>query len=240
MSVAITGNLLLKALAPADFSILEPNLERTEVRKGEVLIRQGDRLEFTYFPEGGLSSQLAVSNDGRKIDVGCFGFEGMVSTAALLGSDRAFHEILVQISAPWLRIRTDLFTDVLQSNQNIYGLLARFVQVQMLALSNSVLASCVYKTRERLARCLVMAHDRVQGDDLLLTHQSLSTMLAVRRAGITIALQEIEGLGMIRTKRGLITVLNREKLIDLAGDSYGFPESEYERLIGPFRNRDLI
>ncbi|WP_264048864.1 Crp/Fnr family transcriptional regulator [Methylobacterium flocculans] len=235
MSVTTTCNRLLQALSLDDLGRLLPHLERVNVHKGEVLIHQGQPLEFTYFPEGGLSSNLAVTSDGRKIEVGCFGFEGMVSTAAVLGSDRASHDILVQVGAPWLRVRTDVLVEATQASSTLQGVLLRYVQFQILTLSHSALANGAYRMRERLARWLLMAHDRLEGDDLALTHEFLSLMLGVQRSGVTLAIQEVEGLGLIRATRGHLKLLDRDGLLALAGDSYGFPEAEYERLIGPFR-----
>jgi CRP-like cAMP-binding protein len=240
MDVSTTRNRLLQALPPDDLGRLLPHLERVDVRKGEVLIRQGQPLEFAYFPEGGLSSNLAVTSVGRKVEVGCFGFEGMVSTATVLGSDRASHEILVQVGAPWLRMRTDALKDAIRVSPALQAVLLRYVQVQILTFSHSALANGTYLMRERLARWLLMAHDRLEGDDLALTHDFLSLMLGVQRSGVTLAIQELEGLGMIRARRGCITVLDREKLRAFAGDSYGFPEAEYERLIGPFRGEGSL
>lgn len=235
MSVSTTRNRLLQALPPDDLGRLLPHLERVDVHKGEVLIHQGQPLEFAYYPEGGLSSNLAVTSDGRKIEVGCFGFEGMVSTATVLGSDRASHDILVQVGAPWLRMRTAALKEALQASATLQAVLLQYVQIQILTLSHSALANGAYVIKERLARWLLMAHDRLEGDDLALTHDFLSLMLGVQRSGATIAIQELEGMGMIRARRGLITVVDRDKLRDMAGDSYGFPEAEYERLIGPFK-----
>ena len=240
MSVSTTRNRLLQALAPDDLARFLPQLERVDVRKGNVLIRQRELLKFAYFPEGGLSSSLTTTSDGRKIEVGCFGFEGMVSTATLLGSNQASDDILVQIGAPWLRIKTEALIESCKSSPALHELLLRFVQIQILTLSRSVLANGAYKLRERLARWLLMVHDRVEGDDLPLTHEFLSLMLAVRRAGVTLAIQEVESLGLIRAKRALLTVVDREGLIELAGDSYGIPEAEYERLIGPFRGKHPV
>jgi CRP-like cAMP-binding protein len=235
MSVSTIRNRLLQALSSDDLGRLLPHLERVDVHKGEVLIHQGQILEFAYFPEGGLSSNLAVTSDGRKIEVGCFGLEGMVNTATVLRSDRASHEILVQVGAPWLRIRTDALKEAIQASPALQAVLLRYVQIQILTFSHSALANGAYVMRERLARWLLMAHDRLEGDDLALTHDFLSLMLGVQRSGVTIAIQELEGLGMIRARRGRLTVLDRGKMRAFAGDSYGFPEAEYERLIGPFR-----
>lgn len=237
MSVSTTQNCLLRSLAPEDLARLLRHCERVEVRKGEALIHQDHTLKFTYFPESGLSWNLAKTRDGRKIEVGCFGFEGMVSSAPILGSDLASHDVLIQVGGAWLRMRTDILKKAVQASPALQAVFLRYVQVQNLALSYSTLANGAYAVRERLARWLLMAHDRLEGDELALTHESLSLFLGVRRAGVTTAIRNFEGLGMIQAKRGLITVLDRDGLLALAGDSYGIPEAEYERLIGPFRDK---
>src|ERR1700712_5966853 len=96
MSEPLTRNRLLQALPPGELDELFPQFERVDVHKGDVLVTVGQTLEFAYFPEGGLSSNLAVKNNGRRVEVGCFGYEAMISTATVLGSDRAPHEIMVQ------------------------------------------------------------------------------------------------------------------------------------------------
>jgi CRP-like cAMP-binding protein len=232
-----TRNRLLRALPPAEFQILWPQLDHVEVGKGEVLVREGEPLEFAYFPEGGLSSNLATTRDGRQIEVGCFGFEGLVSVASVLGSDRAPHEIVVQVGGPWLRIRVGALREAIQNSPVLRDLLLRYVHIFMLTISRTALSNGTYSIEERLARWLLMSHDRLEGDDLPLTHEFLSLMLGVQRSSVTLAVQAVEGYGMIRARRALITMRDRGRLLELAGGSYGVAESEYERLIGPFRDK---
>jgi hypothetical protein len=120
MSVPTTRNRLLQALPPGELDQLLPQFERMDVHKGDVLVSVGKPLEFAYFPEGGLSSNLMVTSEGRRIEVGCFGYEGMVSTATVLGSDRAAHEILVQVGGPWLRIRAEALRSAIQSSPALH------------------------------------------------------------------------------------------------------------------------
>jgi CRP-like cAMP-binding protein len=230
-----TRNRLLRALPPAELEQLWPRFDRVEVRKGDVLVRRGAPLGFAYFPEEGLSSNLATTSDGRRIEVGCFGFEGMVSVASVLGADRAPHEIMVQAGGPWLRISVESLQNAMRASAILRDLLMRYVHAFMLTLSQTALANGSYMVEERLARWLLMCHDRLEGDDLPLTHEFLSLMLGVQRTSVTLAVQALEGQQMIRAKRGLITIRDRERLCALAGDSYGPAEAEYERLIGPFR-----
>ena len=106
------------------------------------------------------------------------------------------------------------------------------VQAFMIQVGQTALANGSHTLEQRLARWLLMYHDRVDGDEVFTTHEFLSLMLGVRRAGVTDALKILEDRGMISTKRGRVTVLDRMGLDGVAGDSYGVPEAEYARLIG--------
>ncbi|MBB2962242.1 Crp/Fnr family transcriptional regulator [Methylobacterium sp. R2-1] len=235
MGVTSTRNLLLQALPPGELEQLLPQFERVEVQKGDILWSVGDPLDFVYFPEAGLSSNVAVTGEGRRIEVGCFGYEGMVSTASVLNVDRAPHELLVQVGGPWLRIGAEAFRDALRISPALHDLLMRYTHTMIMTVSQTAMSNGAYSVEERLARWILMAHDRLEGDELALTHDFLSIMLATQRSTVTLAIQALEGYGAIQARRALIIIRDRGMLCDLAGNSYGPAEAEYERLIGPFR-----
>ena len=108
----------------------------------------------------------------------------------------------------------------------------RFVQSFFVQVSQTALATGKANVEQRLARWLIMAHDRVDGESLPLTHEFLSIMLGVRRAGVTVALHNLEGEGLIRATRGAITITNPDALIAYTDGLYGIAEREYERLLG--------
>jgi CRP-like cAMP-binding protein len=113
-------------------------------------------------------------------------------------------------------------------------LLLRYVQTLLIQTAQSAVANARYQIEARLARWLLMCHDRVEGDEIALTHEFMAMMIGAQRSGVTVALHILEGAAMIRSKRGRVIILDREKLEDLAGDSYGPAEAEYRRLIAPF------
>ena len=237
MGVSTARNRLLQALPPGELDQLLPQLERIEVCKGDILWPVGQRLEFAYFPEGGLSSNVAITSEGRKVEVGSFGFEGIVSTATVLGSDRAPHEILIQVGGPWLRIGVEALRNAIRASPTLHAVLLKYAHVLTMTISQTAMSNGVQSVEERLARWILMAHDRLDGDELPLTHDFLAIMLAAQRPSVTLAMQMLESYGAIRAKRALITVRDRGMLCDLAGNSYGPAEAEYERLIGPFRDK---
>jgi CRP-like cAMP-binding protein len=232
-----TRNRLLQALPPDELDRLLPQFERVDVHKGEVLMSIGEPTEFAYFPEGGLSSNLMVTGEGRRVEVGCFGFEGMVSSATALASDRSPHEVQVEVGAPWLRIRAEVLRSAIQSSPALHTLLIRYAHTLTLTVSQTAMSNGVNSIEERLARWILMAQDRLEGDEVPLTHDFLSIMLATQRSSVTLAMQALEGYGAIRAKRARIIVRDRDMLCDLAGNSYGPAEAEYERLIGSFRDK---
>ncbi|MCK2057209.1 Crp/Fnr family transcriptional regulator [Methylobacterium sp. 37f] len=235
MSIGATHNLLLRSLPEEERARMLPLFERIEVRKGARLINEGDRMAFSYFPEDGLSSNLTTANGSRRLEVGCFGYEAMISTAVFLGSERTPHEIVVQVGGPWLRIDAACLRDAFEALPGLRRVLLRYAHVFIMTLSQTALSNGVCSIEERLARWLLMAQDRLSTADLALTHEFLGVMLGTQRSGVTLAIQALEGVGMIRARRGRITILDRDRLVAHAGDSYGPAEAEYDRLIAPFR-----
>lgn len=232
---SLPRNVLLRSLPPDALDLLRPHLERVQVHRDDVLVRPDVPFEHVWFPESGLASVVSESEDGHRAEVGAFGHDGMVSTALVLGVDRTPHLTFVQVGGIWLRAPAEVLARAMRHSPALHGLLLRYVQAFLMFLSRTALANAGYTTEERLARWLLVAHDRMDGDELPLTHGFLSLMLGVHRPGVTVALHTLEGASMIRAKRGLITVRDRGKLEDAAGGSYGVAEAEYERLIGPFR-----
>src|SRR4051794_18441090 len=151
----------------------------------------------------------------------------MSGLTVLLGTDRSPHACFVQTAGSGWRIRADALCRALAASAALHQHLLRFVQAFMVQMGQTALANGSSTLEQRLARWLLMCHDRVDGDGLATTHEFLSLMLSVRRAGVTVALQALEERGLISTKRGQIAVLDRAGLEGVAGDSYGLCEAEY-------------
>jgi CRP-like cAMP-binding protein len=226
-------NLLLSRLSPEDFSLLQPHLEPLTLDRGDVLVTPNEPIEHVTFLEAGVTSVVANTDGGRRIEIGLTGRDGLAGTPVLLGVDRTPHETFMQVAGSGLRIRVQDLRRVIEQSPSVLAHLLRYVQVFTIQTSHIALSNGSHKIEERLARWLLMCHDRLDGDDLPLTHEFIAIMLAVRRAGVTEALNILERQGIIRAKRGNIVVLKRKKLEQVAGDSYGIPEAEYRRLIGP-------
>jgi CRP-like cAMP-binding protein len=227
-------NRLLRTLSADDLSRLQRHLEPVPLRRGDVMIEPNQPIEQVYFPEDAISSVVATTRGGRRIEVGIFGREGMSGTPLLLGSDRTPHESFAQVPGSALRIGVDDLRRAIRQSPSLHQLPLRYVEAFNVQVAHTALSHGSYTLEERLARWLLMCHDRLDGDDLPLVHEFLALMLGVRRSGVTVAVQTLEGAGMIKARRGVIRVLNRETLEEAAGGSYGVPEAEYRRLIGEF------
>ena len=225
-------NRLLAALLPADLALLQPHLQFTAIALLKDLERPNRRIETVYFPETGIASVVAVQPNETRVEVGLIGREGMSGIAVVLGGDQSPHSTYIQAAGEGQRITAKELRNAMSSSGTLHGLLLKFVQVFMVQTAHTAIANARARIDQRLARWLLMAHDRIGDNALPLTHEFLALMLGVRRAGVTEALQSLKRQKLIHTGRSEIMVLNRKGIERMAGNSYGVPEKEYRRLIG--------
>ena len=224
-------NRLLKALPADDFNLLEPSLQPMPAPLRHVMFEAHKPIEHVYFPESGFASVTMPSTTGP-IELGMIGREGLVGASPiLLGVDRSPHDCFTQMAGDVLRISVADLKQAIGRSPGLGAVLLRFVQSFLVQIAQTAFANAAYTIEIRLARWLLMCHDRGQDDELGVTHEFLAMMLGVRRPGVTLATQTLEGNLLIRASRGRIVVLDRPGLEALAGESYGIAEAEYLRLI---------
>jgi CRP-like cAMP-binding protein len=226
----VGANKILGLLSAEDSALLMPHLEMIELQRNQILFEPLQPIQYVYFFESGLSSEIAVNPDGKSIEVACVGLEGYSGTPAVLGLESSRHRSFMQVGGQALRVRTDVLREVMEESASLTSLLLRYVHVFLIQIAGSALADGRYNVEQRLARWLLMCNDRL-GADLPLTHGFLGLMLGVRRPSVTDALHLLEGQRLIKASRGRIEIKNRKGLEDAAGDSYGMPEKEYRRVI---------
>ena len=226
-------NRILSRLSSADFAMLQPSLEAVSCPLGVVLVDQDKEIAHTYFLESGLASLVPISPEGQSAEGGVIGREGYVIPATILGSRTIPHKIEMQMAGAAHRVPRDAMMAAFEASSTLRDVLLRFAHILTVQMTYSVLANAVHHIDERLARWLLMCHDRSSSDDLALTHTFMAVMLAVRRPSVTTALHVLEGNGLIRSDRGYVTIRDRTALELFAGDCYGKPEIEYRRLLGP-------
>jgi CRP-like cAMP-binding protein len=222
-------NRLLAMLAPEDFSILP--LERVSFALKDTLIQPNRPVDHAWFIERGLAS-LTINTGGKRVEVGMIGREGVVGASPLLlGTDRTPLECFIQMPGEAYRIGAADLLACCDASPGLRTILLRSVQALTLQAAETAQANAVHTLSVRLARWLLLCRDRAEDDDMVVTHEIMSIMLGVRRPGITVATQVLEGHRLIRARRGRVTVLDRPGLEALAGSSYGMAEAEYEALL---------
>ncbi|RYF17564.1 MAG: Crp/Fnr family transcriptional regulator [Oxalobacteraceae bacterium] len=231
---AYSRNTLLSALSADDLDLLRPHFSRREIIREDVLVSAHAPIEHVYFLEAGVASIVAAMASSRPTEVGIFGRDGVSATCLLLGSDRSPHETFIQVgNGTALRIDAEPYLAAIRASETLRTILLRYVQAMLVQAAQSTATNAYHRIESRLARWLLMCHDRVDGDEISLTHDFIGMMIAAERSGVTVSLHILEGAGMIQSKRGRVIILDRDKLEELAGDSYGVPEAEYRHLIGP-------
>jgi len=228
------GNTLLRILPPEDFAALAPHLKRVPLARNAILAHAGDPIAQLCFPEAGVIGFADVLESGQRLAVALTGREGFVGWPLVLGNDRWPHEAIVRASnGPALRIDAAELMAILDSNNRIRTLLLRYASSLVTQMGRTIVSNLIHPVESRAARWILLYHDRVGEDVIKITHEELGVMLGVRRSSITDALHRLEGDGAIKGLRGRLHVLDRDRLKSLAGETYGFAEREYTRLLGP-------
>ena len=228
-----TRNRLLAALPPEALAQVRPLLEPVELPLRQVLHAAGEPIEAVWFPETGWASMLAWLEDGDAAEVGLVGREGMVGLPVLLGADHDDIEAMVQAPGTALRMDAAAFREELESIPAFRALLLRYALVHHGQVARTAACNGRHHTDQRLARWLLMAHDRTSGnDEFPMTHEFLAMMLGVRRAGVTVAAGQLSKAGYIRYERGCVEVTDRAGLESVACECYGVVRRASDILLG--------
>lgn len=234
----MTANLLLAGLSADDQSLLRPHLRRMPMERGMVMVARDMPIDHVWFPEGGVASITTDDPDHGKTEVAIFGRDGMSATALLLGAKTSQHDSFMQVDGTHgLRIDAEQLFAAVRTSATLYIRLLRFVQCQTVQTASSAASNAHQRIEARLGRWLLMCHDRVEGDEIQLTHEFMGMMISAERSSVTVSLHVLEGAGMIRARRSRVEILDRELLEELAGGSYGAAEREHRNLLGPFGKR---
>jgi CRP-like cAMP-binding protein len=222
-------NRLLTVMDDSDFQLLLPSLKEVPLALSQVLEAPGRPISHVYFIQSGLVSVLAISGRNRRIEFGMVGAEGMTGFAVILDDDRSANQMVVQRAGSALRMSAAELKYAMLSSISLRSCLLRFVHVFIAQASQTALANGCAKLEERLARWILMSHDRSGGADVGVTHDVLAVCLGVRRPGVTLAMHLLEGTGVIKSTRSRISVVDRDGLHKHANASYGVAERTYDR-----------
>jgi CRP-like cAMP-binding protein len=225
-------NDLLAALPPDDFALLAPSLRPVHLELKQVLHEPERPIAAAYFPQSGMVSLVARLEDGAAQEVGLVGREGVVGLAVALGAESVGTEALVQAEGTALRVPTDELRAAFDRGAALRALLLRYTQAVHAQVSQTAACNGRHAVDERLARWLLMAHDRADGDEFPMTQEFMAMMLGVRRAGVSVAAGILQKAGVINHTYGRVTVLDRPGLEAASCECYGAVRRQVERLLG--------
>ena len=226
----IFQNRLLALMGHDDLALLTRHLEPVDLPLHACLVVPDQPISYVYFLEKGIASFIAKTPRGLRVEACMIGREGFTAPAMALDTDRIPHDGQMQVPGHGHRMTHMALSDAFGRSPSLRKLMLRFAQVMLVQ-------NAVYPVEQRLARWLLMTHDRSAGDDLPVTHDAMSIMLGVHRPSVTNAIHLLEDRKLVRSERGRVTILDRTALERLAGHAYGRPEAEYRRLIGAFHDR---
>lgn len=232
MLEARSRNHILSSLAPDGWALLLPWLQHVDLPVRTVLEAPGKPIGHVYFPTAGLVSVVASAGRDRRAETGIIGADGFTGHAVVLGDDRSPNALYMQIEGRGVRIGADALRTQMRKSAGLQAVLNKFIAAFLAQCAATALAYSAGSLAARLARWLLMANDRVGGDTVTITHEFLSIMLGVRRAGVTVALHDLMKRDIIELTRSHIRILDRAALRDAAGEFYGVAEAEAGRLTG--------
>lgn len=225
-------NELLAALPPEDVERLRPHFQRVSLVLNQVLYEQGGPMDEVYFVGDGVVSLTADTGDNGLVEVGMTGREGLAGASVLLDPGAvSAHRVTVQVPGHAIRMQTPAFREAVERSPILRDRCLRYLQVTLIQTSQVAACNVRHELPERLARWLLMTHDRLEGDDLPLTHEFLAQMLGVRRAGVSVVATALQSQELIRQARGRITVLDRAGLEEAACNCYQFIKSNRDRIM---------
>jgi len=224
-------NRLLAALPPKEYQRLLPELERVTLTFAEVIYEPGDKIRHVYFPSDSVVSLLATENHHAMLEVGMIGNEGMTGVSVFMGVDTSRTRALVQGAGAAVRMKSAVLRDEANQVSSLHRLLHRYTHSLLTQMSLSSACNRFHTLNSRLARWLLMTHDRVGSDEFRLTQEFMSSMLGVRREGVNKVAGHLQREKLISYSRGHVMVLNRRGLEKVSCDCYRTIRAESESLL---------
>jgi CRP-like cAMP-binding protein len=225
-------NRLLAGLPVEEYERLRPHLQQVSITLGEVIYESGGHLDYVYFPTTAIISLLYMMENGASAEMGLAGNEGVVGIALFMGGGSMPNRAVVQSAGLVLRMRAKVLQDEFARGGQFQKLLLRYTQALITQISQTAVCNRLHTVEQQLCRWLLLSHDRVQTDELIMTQRLIADMLGVSREGVTIAAGRLQELGAISYVRGHIKILDRSRLEATVCECYRVVKDEFDRLLG--------
>jgi CRP-like cAMP-binding protein len=223
-------NHLLAGVSEEELGRLLPNLETLSLPLGKVLYESGQKMDFVYFPTTAIISLLYVMENGSTAEIGVIGNDGLVGIAIFMGGDTTPNRALVQSAGKTLKINASMMKDEFTRGGRFHNLCLRYTQALITQISQTAVCNRLHSVDQQLCRWLLLSHDRLPSDRLVMTQDLISNMLGVRREGVTHAAKRLQAAGYISYVRGDMTILDRKGLESGVCECYHVVRAEYDRL----------
>jgi CRP-like cAMP-binding protein len=228
----LVENRLLAALPVVEYERLLPSLQPVSFSLGQVVYEFGGRLEYVYFPTTAIVSLLYTMENGSSAEMGLTGNDGVVGIALFMGGGTMPNRAVVQSAGGALRMRARVLQNEFAEGGKFQRILLRYTQALITQISQTAVCNRLHSVEQQLCRWLLLSHDRLKTDELVMTQELIGDMLGVRREGVTVAAGRLQGSGAISYVRGHITILDRAKLEEGVCECYRVVKDEFNRLLG--------
>ncbi len=225
-------NRLLAALPANEYERVLPNLQQVSFALGEVVYEFGGHLDYVYFPTTSIVSLLYTMENGTSAEMGLTGNDGVVGIALFMGGGTMPNRAVVQSAGRAIRMKAKVLQDEFALGGQFQHLLLRYTQALITQISQTAVCNRLHSVEQQLCRWLLLSHDRIKSDELIMTQELIANMLGVRREGVTVAAGRLQDSGAISYVRGHIKILDRQKLEDTVCECYRVVKDEFDRLLG--------
>ncbi len=225
------ANQLLAALPKEVYEELLPHLEPMSFSLGEVVYESGGQMTHVYFPTSSIISLLYLMANGATAEIGVVGYEGVVGVALFLGGGTTPNRAVVQSAGNAYRMKAHVLREAFEQGGAMQLLLLRYTQALITQISQTAVCNRLHSIEQQLCRWLLLSHDRLRSDQLVMTQDLISNMLGVRREGVTVAARQLKDRGLISYVRGALTIVDRPGLEAAVCECYGVVKTEYDRLL---------
>jgi CRP-like cAMP-binding protein len=224
-------NHLLAGVKPEELARLTPNLQLISLPLGHVLYESGEKMDYVYFPTTAIISLLYIMENGSSAEIGVVGNDGLVGIAIFMGGNTTPNRAVVQSAGKTFKMKAELMKDEFTRGGRFHNLCLRYTQALITQISQTAVCNRLHSVDQQLCRWLLLSHDRLPSDRLIMTQDLIANMLGVRREGITHAAKRLQSAGYISYVRGDMTILDRKGLETSVCECYQVVRTEYDRLL---------
>ena len=223
-------NELLAALPAADFDRISPQLEFMPMKLGEAVYESGVKLRHVYFPATSIVSLLYVTREGDSAEIAVVGNDGVLGISLFMGGESTPNRAVVQCAGHGYRLKAQVLKEEFSQFGAFAHVLLRYTQALITQMAQTAVCNRHHSVDQQLCRWLLLSLDRLPSTEVVMTQQLIADMLGVRRVGVTEAAGRLQKAGLIRYRRGTITVVNRAGLESRCCECYGVVKEETNRL----------